>query len=90
MHVAYLAENIIDANLVRDALEAADIPAYVDGAFLAGASGELPALGMVRVLVADAHGAAARPVVEAIERDLAEARAAVDEADAEPGGAWGA
>jgi hypothetical protein len=85
MKAIYVAQHLIDAQLVRDALEAEGIPAYVAGAFLTGGIGELPVNDLVRVLVADALEAEARAVVERVERDLAEARAALADDDADPG-----
>lgn len=51
MRVVYEAEHLIDAHLVRGALEDAGIPAWVRGEFLTGAIGELPACGLVAVCV---------------------------------------
>ncbi|MBB5016517.1 DUF2007 domain-containing protein [Rehaibacterium terrae] len=51
MRVVYEAENLIDAHLVRGALEEAGIPAWVRGEFLTGAMGELPVGGLVAVCV---------------------------------------
>jgi hypothetical protein len=45
--VVYEAENIIDANLLKNALEAEGIQAFVSGQYLTGAAGELPALALV-------------------------------------------
>lgn len=55
MRVVYEAENLIDAHLVRGALEEAGIPAWVRGEFLAGAMGELPVSGLVAVCVPSSH-----------------------------------
>lgn len=85
MKAIYVAQHLIDAQLVRDALEAEGIPAFVAGALLTGGIGELPVHDLVRVLVADALEAEARAVVERVERDLAEARAALADDDADPG-----
>jgi len=52
MKIAYQAENIIDANLVKNALESVGIRAFVSGHYLTGAAGELPPLGLVNVMVA--------------------------------------
>jgi len=85
MKVIYVAQHIIDAQLVRDALEAEGIPAYVAGAFLTGGFGELPVNDMVRVMVAEPFEAEARSIVERIERELVESRAALADDDADPG-----
>jgi hypothetical protein len=74
VEIVYRAENLIDANLVKNALEQAAIPAFVSGQYLTGAIGELPPLALVNVLVATADWPRARLIVERIDRDLAEAR----------------
>lgn len=61
MRCIYRAENIIDANLVKNALAQAGIPSHVAGEYLTGAAGQLPAFGLVSVLVADVDEAAAAP-----------------------------
>lgn len=70
MRCIYRAENIIDANLVKNALAQAGIDAYVAGEYLTGAAGQLPAFGLVSVHVADADVPAAAPLVAAIDRAL--------------------
>ena len=80
MRIAYRAETLIDAHLVKDALERADIPAFVAGEYLTGAVGNLPALDYVAVLVPEASLPAAESVVREVERQLADARRAMDEA----------
>lgn len=79
MRIAYRAETLIDAHLVKDALERADIPAFVSGEYLTGAVGNLPALDYVAVLVPEASLPAAEAVVREVERQLADARHAIDE-----------
>ncbi|HEY2622426.1 MAG TPA: DUF2007 domain-containing protein [Dyella sp.] len=81
MRIAYRAETLIDAHLVKDALERADIPAFISGEYLTGAVGQLPALDYVAVLVPEASLDAAEQIVREVERTLAEARLAMDEAD---------
>jgi hypothetical protein len=66
MHVVYEATNLIDAHLVRHALEDAGIPAFVRGEALLGGVGELPAFGLVAVCVPDA----AWPEADALVRSL--------------------
>ena len=84
MRIAYRAETLIDAHLVKDALERADIPAFISGEYLTGAVGQLPALDYVAVLVPEASLDAAERIVREVERTLAEARLAMDEADDDP------
>ncbi|HET6554967.1 MAG TPA: DUF2007 domain-containing protein [Dyella sp.] len=78
MRIAYRAESLIDAHLVKDALERAEIPAFISGEYLTGAVGQLPALDYVAVLVPEASLAAAEQVVREVERVLVEARLAID------------
>ncbi|MGO4702411.1 putative signal transducing protein [Dyella sp. 2RAB6] len=85
MRIAYRAETLIDAHLVKDALERAEIPAFVAGEYLTGAVGNLPALDYVAVLVPEASLPAAVLVVREVERDLADARLALDEDFADDG-----
>lgn len=64
MLTVYDAANLIDAHLVRHALEQAGIPAFVRGEALAGGIGELPPIGLVSVAVPDSAWEQARDVVE--------------------------
>lgn len=68
MQIAYRAANLSDAHLLRQLMEAEGIPAFVQGEFLQGAVGELPANTEVFVRVPDEHVEAARAVVEDWER----------------------
>ncbi len=68
MQIVYRAQNIIDANLVSNALEQAGIPCHIGGQYLTGALGELPVSGLVTVMVA--------------KIDLERAQAIADEIDA--------
>ena len=76
MRVVYEAENIIDANLVKNALEHEGIPAFVSGQYLTGAAGELPPMALVNVMVAEIDWPRARALAERIDSELAEHRAA--------------
>lgn len=55
MKVVYHAASVIDAQLVVDLLAASGVPAHVQGSYLSGAIGELPAGEMVRVWVTGEH-----------------------------------
>jgi hypothetical protein len=79
MKILYRAENIVDANLVKAALAAEGIHAFVSGEFLIGAIGELPARDLVSVMVADADVERAAPVAQAIDADLRQRRADAQE-----------
>lgn len=81
MHIAYRAESLIDAHLVKDALEREEIPAFVSGEYLTGAVGQLPAIDYVAVLVPGSSAEAAAAVVRQVEAQLAQARAWVDDPD---------
>jgi len=72
--IIYRAENIIDANLVKAALEEAGIPAFVAGQYLTGAIGQLPVSDLVTVMVAEPDVARAAPIVEGIDAALRERR----------------
>ncbi|MGA0586881.1 putative signal transducing protein [Dyella sp. KRB-257] len=74
MHIAYRAETLIDAHLVKDALERAEIPAFVTGEYLTGGVGQLPAMDYVLVMVPESARAAAAAVVGEVGCALAEAR----------------
>lgn len=69
MKIIYRAENIIDANLVKNALASADILAFISGEYLTGAAGELPVANLVTVMVADEDIECARRI--AVEVDAA-------------------
>lgn len=64
MIIIYRAANIADAHLIRQMLEAEDIPAFIQGEYLQGAVGELPANTEILVHVADGNAEAARAIVD--------------------------
>ena len=65
MITIYSAANTADAHLIRQMLEAEGIPAFIQGEYLQGAVGELPANTEILVRVADENAGAARAKVEA-------------------------
>jgi hypothetical protein len=79
MHIIYRAENLFDAHLVKDALEHADIPAFIAGEYLTGAVGQLPAMGYIAVMVPESSLALASGIVREVEAQLSEARLAIQE-----------
>jgi hypothetical protein len=81
MHTVYRAENLFDAHLVKDALEAEGIPAFMAGEYLTGGVGQLPAMDYVAVMVPESSLAEARHIVGEVEARLAEARQAVEDGD---------
>lgn len=66
MKVVYEAANLIDAHLVRHALEAEGIPVFLRGEQLLGGMGELPLFGVVAVCVPDVAWAEAKGIVDAL------------------------
>jgi hypothetical protein len=81
MRIIYRAQNLIDAHLVKDALEAAEVPAFISGEYLTGGVGQLPAMDYVAVQVPESSVDVAEPIVREIDRALAEARQALQEYD---------
>ncbi|MCK9537788.1 DUF2007 domain-containing protein [Dokdonella sp.] len=73
MKIIYRAENIIDANLVKGALEAEGILAFVSGAHLIGAAGELPVCNLVSVMVSDSDIERASHIAREIDAALRQA-----------------
>ena len=85
MRTAYRAANLIDAHLVKDALEQAQIPAFIAGEYLAGGVGQLPVMDYLSVMVPESSAGAADEVVRTVEAALVEARVAIGEYDVDPG-----
>lgn len=86
MKVVYEAANLIDAHLVRHALEADEIPVFLKGEALLGGMGELPLFGMVQVCVPEAAWPQARDIVEQLSLGEPPQAAQDDEPDSdEPG-----
>jgi hypothetical protein len=81
MRVVYQAANVIDAHLVRQALENAGLPAWVRGEALTGGMGELGVFGLVAVMVPDDCAITAREVVEALHLGEASAETQQDAGD---------
>lgn len=94
MRIVYQSTNVADLYVLRDLLAQADIPAHVQGEFLRGGIGELPADTPVSLAVADAQADAARAIVLDWERsrpeddaeDAAEETAAASQVPASRGG----
>lgn len=70
MKIVYRAENIIDANLVRDALAMEGIAAFVSGEYLTGAIGQLPAWNLVAVMVDEHDVERAAAIAQALDAEL--------------------
>ncbi|KZC37980.1 MULTISPECIES: putative signal transducing protein [Rhodanobacter] len=77
MHTVYRAENLFDAHLVKDALEAGGIPAFIAGEYLTGGVGQLPAMDYIAVMVPESSLAEAGGIVAEVEARLVEARQAI-------------
>ena len=84
MKIVYRAENIIDANLVKAALADAGIQAFVSGEYLTGGVGQLPALDLVTVMVAETAVERAAPIAEGIDAELRERRGRAPTATMKP------
>ena len=68
MRSVYEPSSAVQAHLLQDVLRQHSIASHVQGEHLQGAIGELPAGGLVRLLVDDADYAAARRALEDWER----------------------
>lgn len=81
MRTVYHAEGIVDAHLVKDALENVGIPAFINGEYLIGGVGQLPARDFIAVSVPEIFVEDAGPVVRGIT-DMLRAPVAAESADA--------
>ena len=70
MRTVYHAEGLVDAHLMKDALEQAGIPAFVNGEYLIGGMGQLPARDFLTVSVPDVAVEAALPVIREVGETL--------------------
>lgn len=84
MHIVYRAENLVDAHLVKDVLDQAGIPNFINGEYLIGGIGQLPARDFITVGVPDVCVEAAEPLVRDVVAMLSDARTAADEDDPAP------
>ena len=87
MKVVYEAANLIDAHLVRHALEAQEIPVFLKGEALLGGMGELPLFGTVFVCVPDVVWPEASQIVAALPLNEPPAEGA-DEAAPDGADGW--
>jgi hypothetical protein len=65
MQAIYHAANQFNAQLIVDLLQSEGIEARIHGAYLAGASGDLPFGGLIRVMVDDDDASRAETIVAA-------------------------
>ena len=63
MKTLYQASNALEAHMILNLLEIEGISGRIDGEFLQGGVGELPAAGLVRVMVAEEDYQAAKEIV---------------------------
>ena len=64
MRAIYEPVHSIEANLIVGLLQQFGIEAHIAGEYLQGGAGELPAFGLMRVMVADDDAEAARQLIE--------------------------
>lgn len=88
MKTLYEAASLVEAHLLKDLLAQEGVPAVIHGEFLQGGMGELPAAGLVRLMVDDHHYGAGRAVIERWEAgaagDIADASQQAVHDDASP------
>ena len=87
MKVVYQAANLIDAHLVRHALEAEEIPVFLQGEALTGGMGELPLFGTILVCVPGVVWPQAQDIVAALPLN-APAEASDDDEAADSSQGW--
>lgn len=64
MRAIYEPVHSIEANLIVGLLQQFGIEAHIAGEYLQGGAGELPAFGLIRVMVADGDAETARQLIE--------------------------
>lgn len=64
MRAIYEPAHSIEANLIVGLLLQAGIKSHIAGEYLQGGAGELPAFGLMRIMVADEDSEAARRLIE--------------------------
>jgi len=64
MKLIYEAANSIEAHLIHNLLEQAHLTARIDGEYLQGGVGDLQAIGIVRVMVAEDDYNAAKEIID--------------------------
>ena len=84
MRIVYRAENIVDAHLVKGALDSYGLAAFVTGEYLTGGMGQLPASDLVAVMVPESQHAEAARIVAALLQERQEE--AVHQAFPDPDG----
>lgn len=64
MKVVYEASNAVEAHMILHLLEQQGLAGRIDGEYLQGGVGELPATGFVKVMVSESDHAAAKEIVD--------------------------
>lgn len=64
LKLLYVPDNAITGHLLQDLLAAEGIDAHLEGEFLQGGIGELPPLGVVRLMVADDDWQSANQIIQ--------------------------
>ncbi len=64
MKLLYEASNTIEAHMILNLLKQAGLSARIDGEYLQGGVGELPAIGLIRVMVDEADYTEARSIIQ--------------------------
>lgn len=64
----YDAQNTIEANLIKNILEQEGVSAHIRGEYLQGGMGELPAMGLVSIMVEDEDTKRAENIIRDWER----------------------
>jgi len=59
----YDAKNTIEANLIKNILQQEGVSAHIRGEYLQGGMGELPAMGLVSIMVDDADCQRAEKII---------------------------
>ncbi len=63
MIIIYYAANSLDANMIKGLLAQFNIESFIQGEYLQGGAGELPAADLVTVSVINAHETEARQII---------------------------
>ncbi|MBU6954121.1 DUF2007 domain-containing protein [Hahella sp. CR1] len=63
MRQVYEAANVLEAHMIKGVLEQSGVTGFIDGEFLQGGMGELPAAGLVRISVNDVDYEQARSIL---------------------------
>lgn len=84
MRTVYDAANLIDAYLVKHALEAEGIPVYVRGESLTGGIGEIGVFGLIGVMVPEDQLVPAQRIIDSLRLGEASSDEECDVEDLHP------